>query len=203
MTALATDHPDPTFWHTSQPAGKKVYVWGGRTPNRGFGQTQETTTISEFDTVSRSWSKRSTRGTAHPGLSQVASTSVKNILYLYGGNDSKRLCGVLSQLDLETMNWSQLSTEPEDYSIVTSRPMRKDAAGMVYLKSVDGKEVLLIMCGYADPYDPNDDVTGGSSDEGSRFHRDPNNDDIGGWTNELHFFEIDCGTKGIRVDNST
>lgn len=72
--------------------------------------------------------------------------------------------------------------------------MRKDSAGMVYLKSVDDEEVLLIMCGYADPYDRSDDETGGSSDESSRFTKD-NNDKVNGWTNEIHLFHK---MKGIQ-----
>lgn len=188
--------PAARFWHASLSVGHKMYIWGGRTHDCDRSKT--TAFIEEFDTKNRSWSKRKTEGTPHPGFSQAACASLGNNLVFYGGNNNERLNGVLSKLDLTTMTWSELS--PED---LAKSPMKKDACGMIHFQTRDGKQKLLISCGYAlSPSDPHtasslSDSNGGSSDETSEFLPDNyNTENLTGWTNEFHFFDATNGKKG-------
>ena len=138
--------------------------------------------IEMFDAETRRWCERKTKGDHHPGLSAVACASYGKHLYAYGGLDGEDLNGVLSQLDLETLVWTQLS--PAETS---DGPMRKDASGIVHF----GDGMLAVVCGYAEP--PNPDLpNGGSSDAGSTFiiRRGSPNYSGGGWTNEMHIFDI-------------
>ena len=188
--------PSSRFWHSAQLIGKKFYVRGGCTPQ--YEQEQErsalSNTVEEFDVHNeRKWMQPvQTNGAHHPGLTAVACTSIGKYLFAYGGNDSKRINGLLSQLDLETYTWSLLSPE------VPEGPMRKDASGMAYF----GKQNLAVMCGYAEPNDPNNMQTGGSSDHQSKFIQRKTiirtAADEGGWTNEIHVFNIKTG----KITNS-
>ena len=182
---MADLNPDARFWHVSQSVGENVYVWGGR----AFSEATETLlkTINEFSTKTRSWCKKETEGTPHPGLSQVACASFGNFLYLYGGSTGEDLSGVLSKLDLTSMTWAQLSPEKAPHS-----PMKKDACGMIHFKTYEGKQKLLVMCGYAQ-LDPDNT---GSSDEKSELKPDVKNA-VGryGWTNEIHLFNTGKNSK--------
>ena len=194
MASASLHEPDARYWHTSQCIGEKVYIWGGRTSN--YGKKEETeklrSTVQEYDATNRSWSERITKGTPHPGLAQVAGSSSEKFLYLYGGNDGERLNGILSQLNLKKMMWSQLSPENAKNS-----PMIKDACGMIHFQGHDGQEKLLLMCGYASPTDPHNRDNGGSSDRKSKFIPDDNSiSGVQGWTNEIHVFNIATGNKG-------
>ena len=187
MAGYTHDHePPPRFWHFSQLVRNKVYVGGGCVPEfkSEEGRNSLTRIIEQFDVSDRSWHRLVTKGTPHPGLSAVACASFGNYLYAYGGSNLQRLSGVLSQLDLDTLTWSQLSPETKD------GPMRKDASGMVHFS----EDKLAVVCGYAHPNDLSNLKTGGSSDIKSEFIqrriREPAINDVGGWTNEMHIFSI-------------
>ena len=182
--------PSSRFWHSAELIGKKFYIRGGCISQ--YEQEQErralSNTIEEFDVFNeRKWQTVPTSGARHPGLTAVICTSIGKYLFVYGGNNRKRLNGVLSKLDLDTYTWSLLSPE------VPEGPMRKDAGGMAYF----GEQNLAVMCGYAEPNDPNNLETGGSSDHNSRFiqlkSKIKNAEDEGGWTNEMHIFNIESG----------
>lgn len=189
-----SDEPSPRFWHLAQLVGDKVYVRGGCT--REYKQKGERSellrTVDEFNVQERKWRKVHTKGEHHPGLTAVACASFGKHLYSFGGNDSSSgLNAVLSQLDVETLVWSRLSSE------TTEGPMTKDASGMVHIS--DSKELsLAVVCGYADPRNSSRD-NGGSSDVNSRFFKRRNLTrlalDGGGWTNEMHIFNIKKGTR--------
>lgn len=137
--------------------------------------------IELFDAKNRAWRQLKTKGDRHPGLSAVACASFENYLYAYGGLDGNVLHGVLSQLDLKTLTWLQLSPK------TAAGPMRKDASGMVHF---DGDK-LAVVCGYAYPNKPGE-PSGGSSDRGSKFiPRNGIPDDGSGWTNEMHIFHLE------------
>ncbi len=191
--------PSPRFWHFSQLVEGNVYVGGGTIPKYKTRKARFhlATIIEEFDVKKRTWQQLETTGQHHPGLTAVACASFGKYLFAYGGNNhgssligGKSINGVLSQLDLETFTWSQLSPETKD------GPMRKDASGMVHFD----KDKLAVVCGYAEPERTVIEMlrvskksvklkTGGSSDTKSVFiRRRP--DGNGGWTNEMHIFNI-------------
>ena len=174
------DDPSPRFWHFSQLIEGKVYVGGGNIPQYKKKKARDrlVKTIEELSIKDRKWQQRETTGDHHPGLTGVACASFGKYLFAYGGNNSKDLNGVLSQLDLDTLIWSQLSPETAD------GPMKKDASGMVHF----GEDSLAVMCGYATPRDRMK-LNGGSSDHDSRFIvREGPSADGDGWTNEMHIF---------------
>ena len=175
--------PQSRFWHSSQLVGDSVVVRGGCIPgiDSKRGRHRMMKRIEEFDIKARRWRELKTKGDRHPGLSAVACASSGKHLFAYGGLDGVVLNGVLSQLDLETLEWTQLSPK------TSAGPLRKDASGMVHFG--DGK--LAVVCGYAYPSKqrlPN----GGSSDPGSTFiPRNGVPDDGSGWTNEMHIFDLE------------
>ena len=181
--------PTSRFWHFSQLVGSNVYVGGGNIPSYKSkrGRARLTRTIEQFNVEERTWQQLETTGDHHPGLTGVACASFGKYLFAYGGNNSECLNGVLSQLNLETLTWSQLSPETAD------GPMTKDASGMVHF----GEDSLAVVCGYVEPRDPTK-YNGGSSDRGSRFiERDGPSAEGGGWTNEMHIFN-----RKFRDDHS-
>ena len=178
--------PSPRFWHFSQLVEGNVYIGGGNIPTykKKTGRAHLVTTIEKFDVKERIWQQLETKGDHHPGLTGVASASFGKYLFAFGGNNvGEGLNAVLSQLDLHTLTWSQLSPETVD------GPMQKDASGMVHF----GEDSLAVMCGYATPKDPAK-YNGGSSDPGSRFIvREGPSAEGDGWTNEMHVFN--CKSK--------
>lgn len=179
------EDPSSRFWHTAQLIQGKVYIRGGCTGEFGDEKSRNVlaNTVEAFDVNDRKWGKVDTKGDPHPGLTAVASASSGKYIYSFGGNDLNRLNGVLSKLDLETLTWSQLSPETAE------GPMRKDASGMVCI----GEGEIAVVCGYVEPRDPTK-KNGGSSDIYSRFLKRKevieSANDEGGWTNEIHIFDI-------------
>ncbi len=186
--------PNPRFWHFSQLVEGNVYIGGGNIPKYKSRKARAhlTTTIEKFDVKKRAWQQLETTGKHHPGLTAVACASFGKYLFAYGGNNAVGgLNAVLSQLDLDTLTWSELSPETAE------GPMKKDASGMVHF----GEDSLAVMCGYVDANDPTK-YNGGSSDRGSRFiMRRESSSGRGGWTNEMHIFnhKFKDGHSGIHM----
>ena len=134
--------------------------------------------IDVFHSETREWRGYETKGDHHPGLSGVACASHGKHMYAYGGLDGELVNGVLSQLNLETLVWTQLSPE------TPAGPLRKDGSGIVHI----GDGMLAVVCGHAYPKNPKLS-NGGSSDLGSTFKEIPTYEG-GGWTNEMHIFDI-------------
>ena len=192
---LSQTTPSPRFWHFSQLVNGSVYIGGGNIPKYRKRRIRAhlATIIEKFDVKKRIWQQFETKGDHHPGLTAVACASFGKYLFAYGGNNHssiQSLNGVLSQLDLDTFTWSQLSPETKN------SPMRKDASGMVHFCG----DKLAVVCGYAEPkltwvekfLSKSVKSTGGSSDTKSEFiQRNPESArDKGGWTNEMHIFDI-------------
>ena len=179
---MAMRQPHPRFWHSAVSAQGKLYIRGGSTPafDTDEGKRELATKIEEYDPIIHVWRQLETTGKYHPGLSAVACTAFGNRLYAYGGSDGSELHAVLSQLDLNTLRWTQLSSEAAD------GPMRKDACGIAYFDS--GK--LAVIGGYADPC--------GVKQQGSMFVLNEYFNDGSGWTNEFHVFDI---IKGELISN--
>ena len=179
---MAMREPHSRFWHSAVSVQGKIYVRGGSTPkfDTDEGKRELATTIEEYDSVNQVWHQLKTTGTFHPGLSAVACTAFGDYMYAYGGSDGSELHAVLSQLDMKTLVWTQLSLEAGD------GPMRKDACGIVYF---DGNK-LAVIAGYADPSGP--------IQQGSTFILNEFFNEGSGWTNEFHVFDI---MEGELVSN--
>ena len=166
--------PHPRFWHSASSVQGKVYVRGGSTPqfDTDEGKRELAATIEEYDPINQVWHQLKTTGAFHPGLSAVACTAFGDYLYAYGGSDGSELYAVLSELNIKTLVWRQLSIEALD------GPMRKDAGGIVYFDT----NKLVVIGGYADPC--------GRIQQGSTFVVNEYFNDGSGWTNEFHVFDI-------------
>lgn len=169
--------PQPRFWHSAFSVHGRIYVRGGSTAHfdTDEGKRELATTIEEYDPINHVWCQHKTVGAYHPGLSAVACTAFGDYMYAYGGSDGSELHAVLSQLDMKTLVWVQLSVEALD------GPMKKDACGIVLYDT----DKLAVIGGYADPY--------GRIQEESTFVVNEFFNDGSGWTNEFHVFNI---TKG-------
>ena len=158
-------------------------MWGGSTQSE---KNQLATTLNQFDIMDEKWQQKETKGIPHPGLTRIACAchyvNGTGVLYIFGSDDRK----VLSQLDLEKFEWSQLwSTSKNDDG---STPMIKTSAGMAYF----AKGHLAVFGGYACPSGPRQ--------PGSDFR--PNGFEKGmGWTNEFHIFHISEGKNHANLAN--
>ena len=169
--------PRSRFWHFAAAVDGFIYIRGGNTSNFNSFKLELARTLEQFDPLNDVWRKLTTRGALHPGLSAVACASFGGYLYTFGGFDGEKLHSTLSQLDLITLEWSQLSPEEE-----VNGPMRKDACGMVLF---DDSKKLAVIAGYALPTGP--------IQPGSTFVPNELFADGTGWTNEFHVFDISAG----------
>ena len=171
--------PSSRFWHSAASVEGFLYIWGGNTLDFKLQNCRRELAgkIEKFDPVNDVWRQLKTTGTPHPGLSAVACASFGEYVYAYGGFDGEQLQGVLSQLDLKTLNWSQLSY----VELADDGPMKKDACGMAHFS--DDKLVLIGGYGYpTGPVQPR-----------SLFVRNELFNDGTGWTNEIHIYNIHEG----------
>lgn len=177
------DEPTPRFWHQAFLHNEEVYVRGGQTDDFESERDTLETTLKHFDPIREVWQGIKTEGIPHPGLTQVAMVCVGGILYLYGTHERK----VLSQLNLETLVWSQLwdTLEKDD----GKTPMIKAAAGMVPFSGGH----LALFAGYA--CRPSGPVQPGSEWTPNPYEKSK------GWTNEFHLFNI-CKSKRQRLCDS-
>ena len=170
------DEPTPRFWHQAFLHNEQVYIRGGQTDDLESQRNTLETTLKRFDPVREVWRARvKTEGIPHPGLTQVACVCIDGTLYLYGTHERK----VLSQLNLQTMVWSQLweTAERDD----GKTPMIKAAAGMVPFSGGH----LALFAGYAFP----SDLQNLQLQPGSVWTPNPY-ETSKGWTNEFHLFNI-------------
>ena len=185
---ISEDEPSSRFHHVASSicdgSRSQVIVWGGETSEfySNDGRIQLATVVEHLDVYSEEWSQRDTRGMPHLGLSYPACTSFGNRLFMYGGCydgtiATSSLSGVLSCLDLTTLNWSQLCPAG------TARgPMRKFGCGIVQFH----RDMLAVVGGYGIP--------AGLIQPGSTFIRDTSRFTGSGYSNEIHFFNLIQGS---------
>jgi N-acetylneuraminic acid mutarotase len=100
--------------HASSSVGKNMYMFGGNNNNEA-GQYQVLDDLSMLDTVTMTWSRPNTTGTAPCARSGHTLTAVGKKLYLFGGGVWNEREGWVHKfndlyiLDTETMHW----TKPE------------------------------------------------------------------------------------------
>lgn len=171
--------PSPRWGHFSISADLqgKLYVWRGYT--EGFSAEEKIdSSIHSFDVFLESWTEDQTSGDLPPGVYDGASAAVGHSLYLYGGYDGSTVHSALHQLDTRSWKWKLLSS---------GGPIRKAVCEMV---AYDGK--LVLFGGYGTP--------AGAPCVGSqsRVEYVKDRDGHGGWTNEMHTFDLKKGnTEGL------
>lgn len=167
--AIELYEPAPRYGHTAAAFDGKVYIWGGK---GRFGHFPPSV-IEIFDTETGCWQQCSTRGESPPALIWNAYTTVKNKLYIFGGNDGMTYHNSIYELDLMTLEWKHLKAKPLQPS-TSHTPKRKEGSSMVAFE--DGDETFLI-------------VFGGSTSSG--------------YTNELHVFKIsECTWHSPQVSGT-
>ena len=125
--------------------------------------------VQIYECSTESWKELATTGTPPPGINGCSTSYSDHILYLFGGGDGISFDASLHQLDTRSMTWSQLSPQHD------SGPMRKSSCQMIHLNST-----LIVIGGYGIP--------SGELQSGSQFTE--NYQDGGGWTNEIHVYNI-------------
>ena len=119
--------PSPRYSPYTAAVSGQVFLTGGRTKNFDEDKKKLLSSVHTFDVYEESWRERRVEGPAPPGLYWGACTSTPsgNTLQAYGGFDGSHNQGSLDQLDINSLNWTQLST-PD-----SSGPMKKTGCGMV------------------------------------------------------------------------
>ena len=133
--------PSPRYSPYTAAVGGQVFLTGGRTNNFDEDKKKLLSSVYTFDVYEESWRERRVEGPAPPGLYWGACTSTPSghTLHVYGGFDGSQYHSSLHQLDINSLNWTQLATP------VSSGPMKKRGHGMI---AYDYK--LLLFGGYGD-----------------------------------------------------
>ena len=119
--------PSPRDSPYTAAVSGQVFLTGGCTKNFDEDKKKLLSSVHTFDVYEESWRERRVEGPAPPGLYWGACTSTPsgNTLQVYGGWDGSHNQGSLDQLDINSLNWTQLST-PD-----SSGPMKKRGCGMI------------------------------------------------------------------------
>ena len=182
MASSSLYQPAPRYLHCAAQVGHKTYLWGGRTQNFSMsGQKTLQSEIETFDNFRETWSNKTVTGTPPPGLCSGGFAVVDETLYYFGGNINLSPYSSLHSLNTVTLEWRELqSKNPAD------QPMPKSAHGMVtYHEETVGETSIAVFAGYAKPTAP--------IQPGSTFIQNTKFTDGGGWTNELHLFNLTNG----------
>ena len=170
--------PTARFSHVSCSVESGVFVRGGSTLGSGSKATRIklANVIELFDPYLEIWRQLDTTGTPHPGLDDAACASVADDVYMYGGHSGERYEGVLSYFDMKELTWTQLCPEA-----TAGAPMRKFACGLFIVH-----DYIIVIGGYGYPTGP--------TQPGASFIKDDKRNHGGGWTNEVHCFNIRQGS---------
>ena len=167
-----------------------AYVWGGRTHSTESGSEKDlvdlASNIEQFDPYLELWTQLNTAGTPHPGLWYTACASTGEHLYMYGGYNIRKdeFDNTLSYLSVKTLTWSQLYPAGTVGGLEI-RPMGKMGCGIVHFHH----DKLAVVGGYGIPTGPIQPETSFTMFTEGR----------GGYSNEIHVFDISQGTISIRV----
>ena len=178
--------PSPRWGQLSAVVEGKLCLYGGRTKDFLKEKSGLASSVHSFDPFLDYWSEArayillrrlsedNCSGVPPPGLYGGACASVGHHVYVYGGSDGSARQSSLHQLDTRTWTWKQLSS---------CGPMRKIGCGMVGYGSN-----LVLFGGYGIPSGP--------TQPGTEFVKYSKSTD-GGWTNELHTFDLNEGEGDI------
>ena len=171
--------PSPRFSHGAAPVGGRCYLWGGCVQDFSeSGRRKLASTIEIFDPHLVTWEKHHTTGVPPPGLVHGACTSLLDSLYWFGGDDgSSYYHNSLHRLDTITLEWRELQPLNQ----------RKHGCGMVSFL----RDKLAVFGGYGFPTGP--------TQPGAMFTRNTDDTSGGGWSNELHVFNITEGMWALYL----
>ena len=169
--------PMPRMLHTAWQTGSKTLVHGGRTKDFSENTKRRLACVVElFDAYTEEWQQKEVTGEAPaPGVYSAASASVGDDLFTFGWYDGSRRYNTLHLLKNATQ-WIELCLQDGR----AESPMAKSGAGMVAF----GKN-LAVMGGYG--------IRRGPTQPGSSFIRDTRYTGGGGWTSELHIYNLKDG----------
>ena len=119
--------PSPRDSPYTAAVSGQVFLTGGGTKNFDEDKKKLLSSVHTFDVYEESWRERRVDGPAPPGLYAGACTSTPSghTLQVYGGWDGPHNQGSLNQLDINSLNWTQLAA-PD-----SSGPMKKTGCRMV------------------------------------------------------------------------
>ena len=164
--------PTPRFRHTSSRTRSKVLVHGGVT--KDFSEETKRRLpleVEVFDPYAEVWQKKKVNGEApSPGVYTVASASVDDDLFTFGGYDGSTWYNSLHLLK-DVSQWFTLCPQTKE----AGSPMPKRGAQMVAFG-----DNLAVFGGHGIPHGP--------IQPGLSFIRDTRYSDGRGWTNEFHTY---------------
>ena len=119
--------PSPRYSPYTAAVSGQVFLTGGCTKNFDEDKKKLLSSVHTFDVYEESWRERRVEGPAPPGIYWGACTSTPSghTLQVYGGFDGSQYHSSIHQLDINSLNWTQLPT-PD-----SSGPMKKAGCGMV------------------------------------------------------------------------
>ena len=169
--------PIPRLLHTSSRIGSKVLVHSGVTKDNSAKNKQRLASLVDvFDSYTKLWQQKKVTGeTPVPGICSVASASINDDLFTFGGHDGSTYFNSLHKLK-DVSQWFELCPQNES----EDSPMAKIGAGMVAFG-----DDLAVIGGYGTPHGP--------TQPGSSFIRDTRHEDGRGWTNEIHTYNLKNG----------
>ena len=177
--ATNTYQPKPRVAPYSSAVKGQCVIFAGLTDDFLKSKEELSSTVEVFDQYLEQWRVLKITGSPPKGLFYGACCSAPNgDLYIYGGHDGSHYRSGLYRLKLATssqkLERSQLSVESDP-----NGPLRKAGCGMVCF---DNKK-LAVIGGLGIPHGP--------PQPGSTFIRDERYTDGRGFTNEIHFYDIE------------
>ena len=171
--------PKPRVTPYSYAGKGQCVIFAGLTNDFLKSKGELSSTVEVFDQYLEQWRQLKTTGSPPKGLFHGACCSTPNgDLYVYGGRDESdpRYHGGLYKLAMSSqeLEWSQLSVEFDP-----NGPMRKSGCGMVWFDNMK----LAVIGGFGMPHGP--------PQPGSTFITDERYTDGRGFTNEIHFYDIE------------
>ena len=109
-----SDEPAARFWHCSCLVEGKWFIYGGRyNPERGLAEPARI--LHQFDLTTEEWNRIEASGTPPKAIYSIATTSIGQYLYSFGGSDCPfgdvwgHYYNTLHRLDTRTKEWKKLT----------------------------------------------------------------------------------------------
>ena len=164
---LEYNEPQGRFFHLSAIVDGKQYTYGGHC---GAGGTPTLTAVHVFNNVTELWQETPTSGEPPPGCTGASCATIGARLFHFDGSDGTNYHNTIHCLDINSGWWISMPA-----TNLQEAPMLKCNAGMLVYENI-----LIVSGGYGDlPEHPDPEKYV------------PDDNDIQGWTNELHCFHVD------------
>ena len=169
--------PTPCYGVFSAQAEGQHFFW------KGWGPGRKENILAVFNIYNEHWNGRHTFGTQPLGVVDGQCTFLDNKLFMFGGSDGSSLTSDLYKLDAIDFHWSKLGsgTDPPN------GPIAKKGCGLIPAN----EKTLACFGGHGIC----------PSEASPLFIKDKNHTNGSGWTNELHFFDIE-ESKSLSVQIS-